>query len=57
MLDEIAIRKIKAALLEDIRYLNEDISRKQKEMDEHKKRIWIDQAKLSEVNKILEDPQ
>lgn len=55
MLDEIAVRKMKASLLEGIRYLNEDISRKQKEIEELKKRIWIDQAELSIVNKILDD--
>jgi len=55
MLDEIAVRKLKANLLEGIRYQNEDISRKQKEIDELRKRIWIDQAELSIVNKILED--
>jgi len=55
MLDEIAVRKMKASLLEGIRYQNEDISRKQKEIDELRKRIWIDQAELSIVNKILGD--
>lgn len=55
MLDETAVRKMKADLLEGIRYQNEDISRKQKEIDELRKRIWIDQAELSIVNKILVD--
>lgn len=55
MLDETAVRKLKASLLEEITYLNEDISRKQKEIEEGRKRIWISQAKLSEVNRILED--
>ena len=55
MLDETAIRKMKASLLEGIGYQNEDISRKQKEIEELKKRVWIDQAELSIVNKILGD--
>ena len=57
MLNETAVRKMKASLLEGIKYQNEDVSRKQKEIDEIKKRIWIDQAELSIVNKILGDQQ
>lgn len=55
MLDEIAVRKIKSTLSGEIEYHNTEISRLQKEIDDHKKRIWIDQAELSVVNKILED--
>lgn len=55
MLDEIEVRKIKSNLTAEIDSLNTEISKKQKEIDESKKRIWICQAKLSEVNKILED--
>lgn len=57
MLNEIEVRKIKAELIGDIEYLNEEISKKQKEIDELKKRTWITQAKLKEVNKILGDQE
>lgn len=55
MLDETAVRKIKSGLTEEIEIHNTEISRLQKEIEEHKKRIWICQAKLSEINKVLED--
>lgn len=55
MLDEIAARKIKAGLLSEIEHLNGEISKKQKEIDEDRKRIWICQAELSTINKVLED--
>lgn len=57
MLDETAVRKIKSTLIGEIEFHNTEISKKQREIDEHKKRIWISQAKLSEVNTILEDQQ
>lgn len=55
MLDEVAVRKLKSGLMEEIEYLNTEISKKQKEIEESKKRLWITQAKLSEINKVLED--
>jgi len=55
MLDEIAVRKIKSELTSEIDGLNVEISRKQKEIDEAKKKMWTAQAKLGKVNKILED--
>lgn len=57
MLDEIAVRKIKSGLIEEIEYLNQEISKKQKEIEELKKRTWITQAKLKVVNNILEDSE
>lgn len=55
MLDEADIRKMKSGLIKEIELCNEEISKKQKETEEYKKRIWVLQAKLKEVNKILED--
>lgn len=57
MLDETEVRKIKSGLIGEIEYLNQDISKKQKEIEESKKRTWITQAKLKEINKILEDQE
>lgn len=55
MLDEIDTRKLKSNLITEIEFLNTEISKKVKEIEELKKRTWITQAKLSEINKILED--
>lgn len=57
MLDETALRKIKSELISEIEELNKEISRRQKEIEDLKKRTWITQAKLKEVNKILEDQE
>lgn len=57
MLDETEVRKIKSGLIHEIEDLNQEISKKQKEIEELKKRTWITQAKLKEVNKILEDQE
>lgn len=57
MLDETEIRKIKSGLIREIEEINQEISRKQKEIEELKKRTWIMQAKLKEVNKILGDQE
>ncbi len=57
MLDETEIRKIKSGLINEIEDLNQEISKRQREIDEFKKRTWITQAKLKEVNKILEDQE
>lgn len=57
MLDETEVRKIKSGLIHEIEDLNQEISKRQKEIDEFRKRTWITQAKLKEVNKILEDQE
>lgn len=57
MLDETEVRKIKSGLIHEIEDLNQEISIKQKEIEESKKRTWITQAKLKVVNKILEDQE
>lgn len=57
MLNEIETRKIKSGLIHEIEDLNQEISIKQKEIEESKKRTWITQAKLKVVNKILEDQE
>lgn len=57
MLDETEVRKIKSELIHEIEDLNQEISKKQKEIEESKKRTWITQAKLKVVNKILEDSE
>lgn len=55
MLNEAEIRKMKSALIKEIEDLNVEISKKEREIEELKKRMWILQAKLKELNKILED--
>lgn len=55
MLDEIAVRKIKSSLISEIEHLNIEISKKRKEIEDDKKRILINQAKLGEIDEILED--
>lgn len=55
MLDEVAVRKMKSNLSAEIEHLNTEISKMQREIDENKKRIWINQAELKTVNKILGD--
>lgn len=57
MLDETEVRKMKSGLIHETEDLNQEISKKQKEIEELKKRTWITQAKLKEVNKILEDQE
>lgn len=57
MLDETEIRKIKSGLIHEIEDINQEISKRQREIDELKKRTWITQAKLKEINKILEDQE
>ncbi len=55
MLDETSVRKIKSELINEVEGLNQEISRRQKDIDDLKKRTWITQAKLKEINKVLED--
>ena len=55
MLEEAEVRKIKLNILASIEHFNVEISRKQKEIEEDKKNIWILQAKLKEINKVLQD--
>ncbi|MDD3813302.1 MAG: hypothetical protein PHZ02_01540 [Desulfocapsaceae bacterium] len=55
MLDEIAVRKLKLIISKEIEGYNIEISKLQKQIDDYKKRIWIGQAKLSEIDKILEE--
>lgn len=57
MLDETEVRKIKSGLIHEIEDLNQEISKRQKEIEDMRKRTWITQAKLKEVNKILEDQE
>lgn len=57
MLDETEVRKIKSGLIHEIEDLNQEISKRNKEIEDLKKRTWITQAKLKEVNKILEDQE
>lgn len=57
MLDETGVRKIKSGLIHETEDLNQEISKKQKEIEELKKRTWITQAKLKEINKVLEDSE
>lgn len=55
MLDEPKIRELKTNISAQIEHFNIEISKKQKEIDDDKKRIHILQAKLSEINKVLQD--
>ncbi|MBU0846738.1 hypothetical protein KKH23_06065 [Patescibacteria group bacterium] len=57
MLTEPEIRKIKSGLIHEIEDLNQEISKRHKEIEDLKKRTWITQAKLKEINKILEDQE
>lgn len=55
MLSEDDARIVKAEYLRSIERINEDISRKQKEIAEAKKNIKTYQDKIDVLNKVLED--
>ncbi len=55
MLDEFEIRKIKSNISASIEQFSIEISKKQREIEEDRKRIYILQAKLNEINKVLQD--
>lgn len=55
MLDETEVRKLKSNILTLVETLNTEISKKQREIEEDRKRIYILQAKMSEINKVLQD--
>lgn len=55
MLDENKIRGLKRQLLDNVVYLNDEISKKVSEIDELKMHIHDNESKLKLIKKVLED--